>query len=501
MTDDRTALGIDIGTTSVKVLLIDGAGGIAAQATRAHDLVSPRAGWAEEDADIWWQNAADCVREIAAAAPKQLARLAAIGVSGMVPALVLLDAAGRPVRATIQQNDARATAEIEEIKAALDQDELFARTGGVTNQQHLLPRLLWVARHEPAAFARVRSVIGSYDWIAFRLTGAVQVEKNWAVESGLYDIHKNGWITEYLTRFGLDPALLAPVSASSAVVGHTRGMAALGLPDGLPVIAGSADHVASALAVGMTAPGDLLIKFGGAGDILYDIDRVAPLRELYFDCHVVPGQYLLNGCMAASGSLVKWLTRDILGQTDPDSYRRMDEAAAAIPPASDGLIVLPYFLGEKTPLFDPDARGVFFGLTLSHTRAHLYRAALEAVMYGFRHHADVLAAAGCRPRRILASDGGANSALWCQIAADVLGAPVTACTGHPGSALGTAFLAARSCGLYDRWEDIGRFVQGGRTYLPDARAAAVYDRAYALYRRLYRDLRGCCADLRQLYEP
>jgi sugar (pentulose or hexulose) kinase len=208
------------------------------------------------------------------------------------------------------------------------------------------------------------------------------------------------------------------VRAPHEVVGEvTRGAAReTGLSAGTPVVAGSADHVAAALAA-QAAPGEVVLKIGGAGDVLFAVDRFAPDPRLYIDYHDVPGLFLLNGCMATSGSLVKWLAAECARElgAGEDAYARLDAEAAATPAGSDGLVALPYFLGEKTPLFDPVARGVFFGLTLSHRRGHLHRALLEGVAYGFRHHVEVLEAGGHRIAGVRIMDGGARSALWRQI--------------------------------------------------------------------------------------
>ena len=184
---------------------------------------------------------------------------------------------------------------------------------------------------------------------------------------------------------------------------------------------------------------------------------------------------------------------------DEDILKLLDREAETLPPASDGVIVLPYFLGEKTPLFDPEARGVIFGLTLSHSRAHIFRAILESVVYGFRHHIDVLADMGYRPANIIATDGGVKSPLWCQIAADVLSREIVAYPSHPGSALGVAFLAGMKAGVFTEWEQIRTFLEEKRVFTPEPGAVRVYDRAYAIYRELYESLRPCCADAERLY--
>lgn len=499
---EKYVLGIDIGTTSVKTVLLSAEGRIAAEATRGHDLLSLHRNWAEERADIWWENAVATVRDISEQIPGCLEKVVCIGCSGMVPAIVMLDERGEPVRNTIQQNDARAIEEIKIVSEALDQKMLYQLTGGTTNQQHIIPRLLWVKNHEPENWARTRTVLGSYDYILYKLSGTKSLELNWAAESGCFDIHSRSWLTDQLVSFGIDPAWLPKVSAPMEIAAYTSEdmQELMGLPAGIPIIGGSADHVASTLAAGIIDEGDLLIKFGGAGDILYCTEQLETSPQLFFDYHDVPGRYLINGCMASSGSLVKWYTNDILRSDDPKILKVLDSEAERVPPAADGVVVLPYFLGEKTPLFDPNARGIIFGLTLTHTRAHIFRAILESVIYGFKHHIEVIEEMGHKPRQIIATDGGAKSKLWCQIAADVLGEPVKAFPSHPGSALGVAFLAGMQAGLYSEWSDINRFLTDYQLYTPNPAATKVYEKAYTLYRELYGELQPAYQQVQKLYE-
>jgi xylulokinase len=495
-------MGIDIGTTAVKVAVVSGEGRIVCEASREHNLLSPYPGWAEEDAEKWWDNTALALRQLSEAYPDVIKNIDIIGCSGMVPAIVMLDEAGVPLRYSIQQNDARTVAEIEELKCALDQNELFRQTGSKTNQQNLLPRLLWVRRNEPEVWRRCATVMGSYDFIALRLTGTRSLELNWAAESAVFNIYTRRWITEQLRDYGVDPAVLPPVNEPMAVIGRVLPeiAAQTGLKAGVPVIAGSADHVASALSAGIVDRGDLLIKFGGAGDILYCTDDIAPSDKLFFDYHDVPGKYLLSGCMAASGSLVKWYLDEWVGDHTGETLKKMDKAAELVPAASDGLVILPYFLGEKTPLFDPSARGVICGLTLSHKKEHIFRAILECVVYGFRHHLEVYESLGYRPDRIVATNGGAKSSFWCQIAADVLGREVRSYPSHAGSSLGVAFVAGMRAGIFLQWRDIDKFLTDYRTYLPIGQNVAIYNKAYAVYRDLYRQLLPSFAHINALYK-
>ena len=491
----KNILAIDIGTTSVKALILTGKGEIAAEAVCAHSLISLHSGWAEEDPADWEGGVFQALKLLRNQAPDEFAEVGVVGVCGMVPAIVLLDGDGHPVRNSIQQNDARCSGQIEKLKEEINQQKLFNCTGGFTNQQHILPRLLWVKENEPEIWSRVCHIVGSYDYINYILTGEYSLEKNWAVESGAWDIRENCWMTDMLERYGISPGMLPAVHEPYETIGRIRPEVAqmTGLPEAVPVISGSADHVAAALACGLSENGDLLIKFGGAGDILLCTDEMVTDERLFFDIHDLPGKYLLNGCMAASGSLLKWFTEGILKGIA--SYSRLDAEAEGIAAGSDGLIVLPYFLGEKTPLMDPGARGVFFGLTLAHTRAHIYRAILESVIFGFRHHLDVMKEKGLEPLRVFAADGGAKSPLWCQIAADILDRPVLAFTEGTGSALGTAILAGRSSGILDDSVSLNDLIPEAVRYEPSEENRAAYDRAYEIYRQLYernKDLMHLC---------
>ena len=258
-------------------------------------------------------------------------------------------------------------------------------------------------------------------------------------------------------RWGVSAAsCLPPVRRSEAVIGEvTRAAAAhTGLRAGTPVVAGCADHIASAYVAGVREAGDCLLKFGGAGDIMLSTREPRPDRRLFLDFHIVPGLFMPNGCMACSGALLNWFVRELGGGRD---HKALDALAAATPPGADGLVCLPYFLGEKTPIHDPDARGVFMGLTLSHTAGHLWRALLEAVGFGFRHHIEVARELGYPVTRVLASDGGAASQVWMQAVADILQMPVQLLAGHPGSCLGAAWVAAVGvCG--EGWDGVKRFV-------------------------------------------
>jgi xylulokinase len=498
-------LGLDIGTTSTIGILIDSEGNTLATASRPATLYSDHPNWAEEDTEQWWTNVCATTRELLAKAGARVEAIAGVGVTGMVPALVLLDADGRVLRRSIQQNDARAIDEIEAMKRTIDGQEFFRRTGGGINQQVIATKLRWIEKHEPALFARIATMFGSYDYIAWRLTGVAGIEQNWALESGFVDIGNGRIDPQLLALGGIATERLPPIRASHAVIGPVSEIAAAatGLARGTPVVAGCADHVASAFVAGAVRDGDLVLKFGGAGDILLSTSKLITDPRLFIDHHIVPGLWFSNGCMAASGSLLNWIAREWAAGETPKAaaaglsvHAWLDRLAAATPAGAEGLVLLPYVLGEKTPLHDPHARGTLIGLGLHHRLAHVWRAALEGVAFGFRHHVDVFRERGADMRRIVACDGGAASDLWLQICADVLNRPVQRLRRHPGSCLGAAYVAGVGVGVFEDWQGVARYVEPGEVFTPDAARAATYDRAYAVFRETYERLKTLYPALR-----
>jgi xylulokinase len=485
---EKYLLGIDIGTTATKGILLHPVRGIVAEAEAPAQLISRKAGWAEENPEEWWANVGEVARSCLRKAGIGGKEVGGVGVSGMVPTLILLDRSGKVLRPSIQQNDARSFEEIQEFRRRADESDVLQQTGSAITQQSIGPKLLWLRRHEPEAMARAVHLMGSYDFIVYKLTGSFSCERNWALESGLFDLHRQDWDESLLTLSTSTRDWLGKVRWPSEVAGEMTADAArhTGLPGGTPVVAGSADHIASAFSAGVKSPGDLLVKLGGAGDILYDLDRLVVDPRLFLDYHVIPGKYLINGCMAASGSIVKWFRTHLAPESD---YPALDAEGSSIPCGSEGLILLPYFLGEKTPINDPLARGVLFGLTLSHTRGHIYRSILEGIAYGFRHHLAVLAERNLRAQKARVTNGGARSALWKKVTADVLGIPLEEVADHPGSSLGAAFVAGMGTGQFKGWEEIERFIRVSSVVRPDPKAQERYGELFAIYRGLYDSLK------------
>ncbi|HZU63256.1 MAG TPA: FGGY family carbohydrate kinase [Novosphingobium sp.] len=490
----RCVIGLDIGTTSTIGMMIALPDQVLALASREVELRSPHPGWAEEDPAQWWANVCAITQELLATAGLPPEAVAAVGVTGMCPAMVLLDEAGAVLRPSIQQSDGRCSAEVAELRGEMDEAAFLARAGNGINQQLIAPRLRWIERHEPAIFARIATVMGSYDYINWRLTGVRAIEQNWALEAGFTDV-ASGALAEDLIALGH----IAPHQLPGRCLSHARlgvvtptAAAATGLAAGTPVIGGAVDMIASALGAGVVHPGDVLIKLGGAVDVLTASTHARPDPRLFLDYHLVPGLFMPNGCMSTGGSALNWFVRTLARAEAQEAKARglsphalLDELAAARPAGCEGLRVLPYFLGEKTPLHDPFARGVFEGLTLSHDIGHLWRALLEAYAYAIVHHIEVMRDIGHETTRFLVSDGGAASQVWLQIIADCLQQPLLRLKGHPGSALGAAWAAAIGAGAESDWAGIARFTTQEPSVQPNPAHAAIYRNGYQAFRALH----------------
>lgn len=472
-------LGIDLGSTGTKATLFDPTSGVLASRSAASPLFSDCPGWAEADTDLWWQNVCRLVSAVALEAGVSPKAIDGVATTGMVPAVVLLDERRRVLRKAILQNDARASTEISELAAALSESgyDVLQATGSALTQQSIAPTWVWLTRNEPTLVDQVATVVGSYDWLAVALGAEPHVEQNWALESGLYELDGSPAVP-VLSAARLPSTLSPPRRRPGEVVGYVSGKGLeTSLREGTPIYAGGADHVLAAYAAGCSEPGDWLVKLGGAGDILVVSDRPQLDARWYLDAHPVPGLWLPNGCMATSGGLLRW-AQQLFGNV---SFVDLDAEAAVAEPAL--LVCLPYFLGEKSPLHDPDLRGAIVGLHLGHGRGDVFRSLMEAVAYGFRQHLDIFSASGLPLGEGRVSNGGSKSSLWKQILADVLGKPLRPVQ-HEGAAHGAALVAAVGAGCLASFSDTKELIVTEEPFLPNERLRERYDEGYDLYLEL-----------------
>lgn len=479
-------LGIDIGTASSKGVLATPAGEVVATAEREHELSLPRPGWAEHDAEtVWWADLVAICRELVAHGVP-----AAMCVSGIGPCLLPADADGRPLRPAILYGiDTRAQREIAELTERYGADAILQRGGSPLTTQAVGPKLAWLRRHEPDVWGRTDQVLMASSFAVRRLTGEYVLDHHSASQCNpLYDLAAERWIEDWAAEIapGLTlPRLLWPGEIAGEVTPEAA--RATGLPAGIPVAAGTIDAWAEAFSVDVAAPGDTMLMYGSTMFIVSVAHDARPHSKLWLTCGVDPGTRTFAAGMATSGILTAWL-RKIAGDVP---YERLLAEAAAVPAGSDGLVALPYFAGERTPLFDPLARGVICGLTLSHGRGHLYRALLEASGYGVRHNLEAMASAG----RLVAVGGGTRGGLWTRIVTDIVSRPQEIPAQTIGASYGDARLAGLAAGLVDpgaRWTRIAETVEPfGET---------PYEELYRVYRELYPATRAQAHALAALQE-
>lgn len=476
---DELVLGIDIGTSSSKGVLAAPDGTIVARAQREHALSLPRPGWAEHDAEaVWWDDVKALCAELV---PRAGRRLHALCVSGIGPCVVPCDERLRPLRPAILYGiDTRATAEVDELERLLGTQTILRRGGSALSSQALGPKLLWLRRHEPEIWERTAGWYMASSFAVARLTGEYVLDHHSASQCDpLYDLDAGDWAHDWADEVAPGvplPRLLWPGEPAGAVTAAAA--EETGLPAGIPVMAGTVDAWAEAFSVGVRRPGELMLMYGSTMFLVQVAEAPEPAAVLWCTQGIEPDTRSLAAGMSTSGTLVEWL-RALFGSPAWDDLLA---EAAAVPAGSRGLLVLPYFAGERTPIYDPDARGVVAGLTLAHGRAELLRAAYEGIALGLRDIVSVLEAAAPAARRVVAVGGGTRAQLWMQIVADATGLRQELPRETVGASYGDALLAAIGSGLVPPGTD---WSQTAAVVEPDERDAPLYDELYDLYRGLY----------------
>jgi xylulokinase len=485
-------LGLDVGTSGVKAVLVSASGDVRASATTPLSLSTPRPGWAEQDPVDWWEAS---VRSIRAARSQALdASVAGVGISGQMHSSVFLDRSGEVVRPALLWCDGRTTEECREIERRVGGE---ARLRDLVSNPALegftLPKVLWLRNHEPEAFRQVATVMLAKDYIRYRLTGELATEPSDASATLMYDTARLRWSKEILEAMGLNGSLLPQVGGSSEVLGgvNDAGAAASGLATGTPVVGGGADNACGAAGVGVVAPGEAVASWGTSGTLLAPMSeaRVDPGLRAHTFCHVVPNMWYLMGVVLSAGGAFAWyrdqMARDLAG--DPEANRKLDDEASSVPRGADGVTFLPYLQGERTPHRNAMARGAFLGLSLAHTRAHLTRAVIEGVSFALRDSLEILRSLGFSLNEVLFTGGGARSPLVRRMLAEVFGISVATVNREEGPAYGAALLAAVGVGAFpDLRAAAAATLRRNPAEAPSADAHRAYDAAYVRFRESYR---------------
>lgn len=488
-------LGLDVGTSGVKAIIMDPSGQVRASAGTPLELTTPRPGWAEQNPESWWDASLTSLREVLRRQPD--ARVLALGLSGQMHSSVFLDAQGQVIRPALLWCDGRTTGECAEIAERVGGEEQLRQwVSNAALEGFTLPKVLWLRRHEAAAFARLATVLLPKDYIRYRLTGELATEPSDASGTLMYDPAQQRWSREIMHAVGLPLSLLPNVDASAAPLGRVTAAAASlsGLAAGTPVVGGGADNACGALGVGAIAAGDAVASWGTSGTVLAPTaePRVDPLLRAHTFCHVVPNVWYVMGVVLSAGGAFAWyrnqFARELAGSDAANDM--LNDEAERIPRGSEGVTFLPYMQGERTPHRDAAARGAFLGLSLAHKRAHLTRAVLEGICCALRDSLSILQELGLAPMHLLLTGAGARSPFLRRMQAEICGLPVATVNREEGPAYGAALLAAVAAGFFpDLTAATTRTLVRSPLEIPDPSAHLAYDRVYKRFRAAYKAAR------------
>ncbi|MFV0426122.1 MAG: FGGY-family carbohydrate kinase [Beutenbergiaceae bacterium] len=464
---------VDIGTSSSKAVVVDERGEVLGSAAREHEVSRPLAGHVEMDADIWWTEFTDLATELTTDLPEPIS---AVGVSGMGPCLLVTTDDGRPLRPAILYGvDTRSTAQIAQWTTKLGEQQILERTGSALSSQAVGPKIAWLRQHEGQVWAQTRRMFMPASWLAFKLTGEYVLDHHSASQcTPMYDPHDLCWLADWAPQIA--PGLELPhLRWAGEAAGLTRSALA-GIPAGTPVTTGTIDAWSEAVSVGATGVGDLMLMYGTTMFLVATVAEPIRTASMWGTVGAFPGTHNLAGGLATSGAVTAWL-RDLTGSDYSTLLNQAQEAG----PGAHGLLMLPYFAGERTPIMDPQARGIIAGLTLDHTRGDLYRAALEGTAFAVRHNIETMQEAGANITRVVAVGGGTTGELWAQIVTDITGLAQVIPHITIGASYGAAYLAMSL--IQD--VSIGAWNPDAKVVTPNKSWEALYHQRYRQYRSLY----------------
>lgn len=492
-------LGVDIGTFETKGVLVDSDGQIIASAARGHEMIVPQPGWAEHRADLdWWGDFVFVTRAILAQSGVDPTDIACVACSAIGPCMLPVDRDGAPLmNGVLYGVDTRAVAEIELLNGQIGADVILERCGNALTSQSVGPKILWLKNQRPEVFAKTAHILTSTSYLVMKLTGEITIDHYTAANfSPLYDVDRLDW-TDDLAPDIIPLNRLPRLLWSTEIAGQITAQAAAetGLAIGTPVTTGTIDAAAEAVSVGVQKPGDMMMMYGSTIFIILLTDTRVRDPRLWYAPWLTPGSHASMAGLATSGTLTHWFRDQFARELSRDeAFPVLALEAAASPAGANGLLMLPYFSGERTPIHNPSAKGAFFGLNLTHTRGDMYRAMIEGIAYGTAHVSETFRDAGQIPSRLMAVGGGTQNALWLQATSDVSGLDQIVCDKTVGASYGNAFLAAVAIGQADPgdiadWNPVVKHITA-QTY-------PIYQKHYGLFRRLYEQTRDIAAELEQ----
>jgi xylulokinase len=488
MTD--CVLGIDVGTTSVKVIAFDANGNTLVQKHREYSTYFPERGWAEQEPQDWWAAVATLVREVKASPAGADLQVNAIGVSSQAPSFVPIDRHGDPIGRAMIWMDRRADDDADHLSKILGPDRVVEYSRNRADSFYTAAKVLWFKRNRPDEYARISCILQVNGYINYRLTGACTMDSVHASITQLYDFRSGTWEQDVLDELGIDSRLLPPITGPDSIIGSVNAEAAreLGLPPGIPVVSGTVDGAAAAIESGVVRPGMASEMTGTSSVLLMSNDTEWYSPELISMKHGLPGQNLLLGAMSSTGASLKWF-RDTFYADGGESYEMLNADAEHAEPRGD-LVFLPYMAGERSPIWDSNARGVFFGLSLKTSRGDMVRAIMEGAAFALRQNLEIMEQNSRRAEILRITGGSAGSALWNQIKADVLNRSLDIIETSGGAPLGVAILAGLAVGFYSSAESVLETTMTLTTRVtPCEEMHRFYDSKYPIYVDLYRNNR------------
>ena len=491
-------IGIDIGTSACKVAIFERSGSVVAAASGDYPVYYPEEGWAEQNPEEWWDAVCRAVRKVIVNSGIQAEQIAGIGIDGQSWSAIAVDKAGNVLTNTPIWMDTRAQSICDRLNQEIGADNIFQVAGNSLQPSYTTAKILWYKENLPEIYGKIYKILQSNSYIAYKLTGAMTQDISQGYGLHCFDMRTGQWDDRMCERLGIPREFLPEICASDQVVGTVTGKAAeeSGLAEGTPVVAGGLDAACGTLGAGVIHPGETQEQGGQAGGMSICIDEYKADPRLILGYHVVPGQWLLQGGTTGGGGVMRWFEHEFADyervmakDKGESSLEQLNEIAEKIAPGSDGVVFLPYMSGERSPIWNPHAKGVFYGLDFAKTKGHMVRACMEGVALSLKHNLDVAEEAGAEVEVLRAMGGSANSILWTQIKSDITGKEVVVPSSDTATTLGAAILAGIGVGMYrDYDEAISLTVKETRRHKPDLSNREVYDKTYETYLNLYKSL-------------
>ena len=497
-------LGIDIGTSSCKVAAFTPEGKVAAQSTQAYPVFYPHIGWAEQAPDEWWAAVCRGIREILSQAIRPQ-DIRGIGIDGQSWSAIAVDRQGNTLCNTPIWMDTRAAEICQRVNAQFPR--LFDISGNPFQPSYTMPKVLWYRENAPDVYRDAAQILQSNGFIAYRLTGVYSHDLSQGYGWACFDMARLQWDRDLCRSMGVRPELLPELSPCHQIIGGVTQQAAelTGLLAGTPVVAGGLDAACGTLGVGVIEPGQTQEQGGQAGGMSICMDQCHADERLILSAHVIPDRWLLQGGTVGGSGCLRWFEQEFGAEeraaaagSGTSSFAELSAEAEQIAPGSDGLIFLPYMSGERSPIWDPDAKGLFYHVDFSKTRAHFVRAIMEGVAYSLRHNLEIAGASGAQVSTMYAMGGAVNSLVWTQLKADITGKRIVVPSADTATALGAAILAGVGTGIYSDFPSaVGKTVSIQREHLPNPEHSAVYEQRYRTYRALYPSLKQLMKEEKQ----